>query len=88
MNLEGRKHLVGVSESLVEVFLMGRWGLCLGKAFHGSLVDDTKHLTPHHTLDAVFRVEALVDLFDELGKDVGIEANATIYIVEMVVSAM
>ena len=88
VNLEGGKHLVGVSECPVEVFLMGWWGLCLGKTFHGSLVDDTQHLTPHGSLYSVFGIEAPINGFQELGENVCIEADCTIHVVEMVVSAL
>ena len=88
VNLEGSKDLVGVSESLVEVFLMGWRCLCLGKSLHGSLVDDTQHLPPHGSFYSIFGIEAPINGFQKLGENVSIEADSTIHVVEMVVSAL
>ena len=88
VNLECCKHLVGVSECAVEVFLMGWWGLCLGKSLHGSLVDDTQHLPPHGSFYSIFGIEAPINGFQKLGENVSIEADSTIHVVEMVVSAL
>ena len=88
MNLEGSKHLIGVSQRLIEVLLVGGRCLRLGKTLHRSLVDDAQHLTPHRSLYAMVGVESLVYVAQELGEHIGIKADGTIHIVEMSVSAM
>ena len=57
--------------------------LCLCKALNSALVDDAQHLTPHRSLYSMVSVEAPIDGLQKLCEHIGIEADCTIHIMEV-----
>lgn len=78
MHLEGGEDLIGVTQVLVEETVMSWRCLRLRKPLNGSFIDDTQHLAPDGRLYLVCRVEAIIDLAQELAEDVGIKADGVL----------
>ena len=78
MHLEGGKHLVGVTQVLIEEPVVCRWLWSLGKPLNGSLIDDTQHLTPDGRLYLIGRVEAVIYFAQELAEDISIKADGVV----------
>ena len=74
MDLECSEDLVGVAQCSEEVVGEGAVG-GLGEPFDGSGVDDTENLTPDGRLYLGGGVEAIVDLAEKRGEDVGIDGD-------------
>ena len=74
MDLEGREDLVGMLQCRQEVVGEGAVG-GLGEPFDGGGVDDTQDLTPEGRLYLGGGVEAVVDLAEERGEDVGVDGD-------------
>lgn len=74
MDLESSEDLVGVAQCSEEVVGEGAVG-GLGEPFDGGGVDDTQDLTPDGRLYLGGGVEAVVDLSEEGGEDVGIDGD-------------
>lgn len=74
MDFESSEDLVGVAQCREEVVGEGAV-VGLGEPFDGGGVDDTEDLTPDGRLNLVGCVEAVVDLAEEGGEDVGIDGD-------------
>ena len=74
MDLEGGEYFVGVAQCSQEVV-----GECvvvgLGEPLDGCGVDDSEDLPPDGWLYLVGGVEAVVDLAEERGEDVGVDGD-------------
>ena len=74
MDLESSEDLVGVAKCSEEVVGEGVI-VGLGESFDGGRVDDTEDLTPDGRLYLGGGVEAVVDLAEEGGEDVGVDGD-------------
>lgn len=74
MDFESSEDLVGVSEGSEEVVGEGMVG-SLGEPFDGGRVDDTQDLAPDGGLYLGGDVEAVVDLAEERGEDIGVDGD-------------
>ena len=74
MDLEGSEDLVGVAKCSEEVVGEGVV-VGLGESLDGGRVDYTQDLTPDGRLDVGGGVEAVVDLAEERGEDIGVDGD-------------
>lgn len=74
MDLEGSEDLVGVAQCSEEVIGEGAV-VGLGEPLDGGGVDDTEDFTPDGGLYLGGGVEAVVDLAEERGEDIGVDGD-------------
>ena len=78
VNLEGCKHLIGVTQVLVEETVVCQWLGSLSKSLYSSFIDDTQHLAPDGRLYLIGRVETIIDFPQELTEDISIKADGIV----------
>ena len=78
VNLEGCKHLIGVTQVLIKETVVCQWLDSLSKSFYCSFIDDTQHLTPDGRFYLIGRVEAVIYFAQELDEDISIKADGVV----------